>query len=132
VAAKLGEKSVGGVGRASLIVAVYLALVVILLGTVFRHRPGGFVATIVSVPVVVSALIYYSRLHNPVLARGVKRHLTRAGTLTGLLGIVTAILLDVASGISALLWIAWGLVVGIPLAAAGIRILCKARSETHA
>jgi hypothetical protein len=131
-AATLGKNSVRGAGRATLIFAIYLALVVILLGTVFRHSPGGFVATIVSVPIVVTALIYSSRLRNPVLTQGVKRLLTRAGTLTGLLGIVTAILLDVASGTSALLWIPWGLVVGIPLGAAGIRILRRARPEIHA
>jgi hypothetical protein len=132
MAATLANSSTRGAGRASLVFAIYLAIVVVLLGTIFRGSPGGFIATVATVPVVVSALIYSSRLRNPVLSLGVKRHLTRAGVLTGILGVVTAVLLDVPSGTSPLLWIPWGLVVGLPLAIAAIRILRNSVSQAHA
>jgi hypothetical protein len=130
-AATMGQASVGGAGRGTLIFGIYLAIVVILLGTVFRHSVGAFVACLASIPLVVSALIYSSRLRNPVLTLGVKRLLTRAGTLTGILGVVTAVLLDVASGGSPLLWIPWGIVVGAPLAVAGLLIIRRGGSEAH-
>ena len=128
----LARGSLGGAGRSSVVFGVYLAIVVFLLGAVFRHSAGGFVATVASVPVVVSALIYSSRLRNPVLTRGVKRLLTRSGTLTGLLGVVTAILLDLPSGGSPLLWIPWGIIVGAPLAVAGILMLRRGGDEARA